>query len=142
MENKMNVQSEPTKEQAIAWAKGSGIANQFFFPELVEHYHAFAKQAFKAGQDCEKAAQDKLKEAVENLLTHVVSNGDSHRSTCLPHDIKMVREAMGEKAKEYAWECNECGSQEYTMAVSESDVQSLGCGNCGGDEWHKAEARN
>ena len=45
------------------------------------------------------------------------------------------------KAKDYAWECNECGSQEYTMALSEADVQRLGCGKCGGDEWHKAEAR-
>jgi hypothetical protein len=43
--------------------------------------------------------------------------------------------------KEYAWECNECGSQEYTMAVSETDVNQLGCGSCGGDEWHKAEVR-
>lgn len=42
---------------------------------------------------------------------------------------------------EMVWECNECGSQEYTMAISEDDVQSLGCGRCGGDEWHKAEAR-
>lgn len=39
------------------------------------------------------------------------------------------------------WECNECGSQEYTMCVSETDVQQLGCGNCGGDEWHKAEEK-
>lgn len=41
----------------------------------------------------------------------------------------------------YLWECNQCGSQEYTMCVSEVDVQELGCGACGGDEWHKAEER-
>lgn len=45
------------------------------------------------------------------------------------------------KPPEYAWECNECGSQEYTMCVSEDDVNRLGCGNCGGDEWHKAEVK-
>ena len=42
---------------------------------------------------------------------------------------------------EYVWECNECGSQEYTMCVSESDVQELGCGGCGSSEWHKAPIR-
>ena len=42
----------------------------------------------------------------------------------------------------YSWECNECGSQEYTMSVSEDDVHNLGCGNCGGDEWHKAVYRD
>lgn len=41
----------------------------------------------------------------------------------------------------YVWECNECGSQEYTMAVSEDDVHCLGCSKCGGDEWHKEVAR-
>ena len=43
---------------------------------------------------------------------------------------------------EYAWECNECGAQEYTMCVSEDDVHQLGCGNCGGDEWHKAVCKD
>lgn len=41
--------------------------------------------------------------------------------------------------KEYAWKCNECGSQEYTMALSEADVHQLGCGRCGSSEWHKEE---
>jgi hypothetical protein len=41
----------------------------------------------------------------------------------------------------YAWECNECGSQEFTMCVSEHDVNQLGCGNCGSSEWHKAVAK-
>lgn len=39
----------------------------------------------------------------------------------------------------YSWECNECGFQEYTMAVSEDDVHEwLACSNCGGVEFHKA----
>jgi len=46
-----------------------------------------------------------------------------------------------EASKEYAWECNQCGAQEYTMCVSETDVHELGCGSCGGDEWHKEETR-
>ena len=43
--------------------------------------------------------------------------------------------------KEYAWECNECGAQEYSMSVSEHNVHELGCGKCGSSEWHKAEVR-
>ncbi len=39
--------------------------------------------------------------------------------------------------KNYLWVCNECGSDEYTSAVSESDINNLGCGNCGASEWHK-----
>lgn len=54
--------------------------------------------------------------------------------------LRELRQKL-EPPKEYAWECNECGSQEYTMSVSEDDVQQLGCGNCGGDEWHKAEVK-
>ena len=52
-----------------------------------------------------------------------------------------MRDEAKKKSKTMAWECNECGSQEYTMAVSASDVQNLGCGNCGANEWHEAEER-
>lgn len=34
------------------------------------------------------------------------------------------------------WVCNSCNSLEYTLSVSEDDIQQLGCGNCGGDEFH------
>lgn len=42
-----------------------------------------------------------------------------------------------QKKKEYAWVCNECGAEEYSMSVSEEDVQKLGCGGCGANEFHK-----
>ena len=45
------------------------------------------------------------------------------------------------RKQSYSWECNQCGSQEYSMCVSEDDVNNLGCGRCGGDEWHKALTR-
>lgn len=45
------------------------------------------------------------------------------------------------KDQEFAWECNQCGAQEYTMWVSEADVNELACSCCGGDEWHKVEVR-
>lgn len=48
------------------------------------------------------------------------------------------------KEKEYAWECNECGAQEYTMSVGQDviDCGGLACGSCGCDEFHKAEVRH
>ena len=53
-----------------------------------------------------------------------------------------IEEFQKEQSKiEYVWECNECGSQEYGMILSESDVHELGCGNCGSSEWHKAELK-
>lgn len=40
--------------------------------------------------------------------------------------------------RDFVWQCNECGSNEYTSAVSEHDVHTfLACGSCGGDEFHK-----
>lgn len=37
----------------------------------------------------------------------------------------------------WAWACNECGTQEFTSALSEIDLDYLACSNCGGDEFHK-----
>lgn len=42
---------------------------------------------------------------------------------------------------ELCWECNECGSQEFTMGVSEDDLDRLGCTGCGSNEFHKAAIR-
>lgn len=56
----------------------------------------------------------------------------------LESELALLRSQTADK---FAWECNECGSQEYTMAVSEEDLNCLGCGNCGGDEWHKAKVK-
>ena len=39
------------------------------------------------------------------------------------------------------WVCNSCNSLEYTLSVSEDDIQQLGCGNCGGDEFHVGNGR-
>ena len=39
------------------------------------------------------------------------------------------------------WVCNSCNSLEYTLSVSEDDIQHLGCGNCGGDEFHVGNGR-
>ena len=43
--------------------------------------------------------------------------------------------------QEMAWECNQCGAQEWSANISETDIQELGCASCGGDEWHLTEAR-
>jgi DNA-directed RNA polymerase subunit RPC12/RpoP len=41
---------------------------------------------------------------------------------------------------EGAWECNECGSHEFSGAVSEEDIEDeqLSCTSCGGREFHWA----
>jgi hypothetical protein len=39
------------------------------------------------------------------------------------------------------WVCNSCNSLEYTLSVSEDDIQQLGCGSCGGDEFHVGNGR-
>jgi hypothetical protein len=44
-----------------------------------------------------------------------------------------------QEIKDSAWECNECGSKEYSLAVSEEEVNQFGCSNCGGLEWHKVQ---
>ena len=55
---------------------------------------------------------------------------------------KLLRTALAiPEQPAYSWECNECGAQEYTMAVSEADVHRLACGRCGSDEWHKEKTR-
>jgi hypothetical protein len=38
----------------------------------------------------------------------------------------------------WSWECNECGSKEFTSNVSESDLDFLACAGCGCNEFHKA----
>jgi hypothetical protein len=58
----------------------------------------------------------------------------------MPVGIKRPRKKP--KIENPCWECNECGSQEYTKSVSEIDVQKLGCGKCGGIEWHRAESKD
>ena len=49
---------------------------------------------------------------------------------------------MPQQVNDWRWVCNECGSPEYTSSVSEDDIQQLGCGNCGGCEWHKETTKD
>lgn len=43
------------------------------------------------------------------------------------------------------WVCNECGAHEYNAnCISEDDLEHLGCGSCGGWDFHletKAEPK-
>ena len=47
----------------------------------------------------------------------------------------------GNAPVELCWECNECGSQEFTLGISEYDLEKLGCTGCGSNEFHKAAIR-
>jgi Zn finger protein HypA/HybF involved in hydrogenase expression len=44
------------------------------------------------------------------------------------------------KALNWSWQCNECGSNEFTSSVSEDDLEYLSCTGCGGTEFHKESA--
>jgi len=44
-------------------------------------------------------------------------------------------------AQEWSWVCNECGSSEFTSALSEADLEYLACAGCGCNEFHK-EGKN
>lgn len=40
------------------------------------------------------------------------------------------------------WECNSCGFQEYTDAISQDDIDRyLQCSNCGESEFHLADKK-
>jgi len=41
--------------------------------------------------------------------------------------------------QERSWVCNECGSSEFTSALSEADFEHLACAGCGCNEFHKEE---
>jgi hypothetical protein len=59
--------------------------------------------------------------------------------------MRLIRAAAAVKAEEkpqtheWSWECNECGADELSSAVSEDDLQDEkhSCTNCGGFEFHK-----
>jgi hypothetical protein len=89
--------------------------------------------------------EDDLIPVLDNLSASAMGKSIPHK-TLLPFsnngNLKVVYhgEHLGHvtiPVKSYLWTCVECGSQEYTMAVSEYDVQNLGCGNCGSCEWTK-----
>ena len=40
-------------------------------------------------------------------------------------------------SREYAWQCNECGSNELSSTVGEDQLQYFACGRCGCNEFHK-----
>lgn len=76
--------------------------------------------------------EDDLIPVLDNLSASATGKPIPHK-TLLPFPDKGVAVT----AKNYLWTCVECGSQEYTMSVSEYDVENLGCGNCGSCEWTK-----
>ena len=73
------------------------------------------------------AAQDKLN---DDDLTIAYQSGY--------YDGKKAAQAA-QPAQEFnrTWVCNECGSQQFTSAICEADLDYLACSNCGGDEFHK-----
>ena len=52
---------------------------------------------------------------------------------------KAAQDKLAQPAQEFnrTWVCNECGSQQFTSAICEADLDYLACSNCGGNEFHK-----
>ena len=46
-------------------------------------------------------------------------------------------EAQPEQEPNWAWICNECGAQEFTLALCKADLDYLACSGCGSNEFHK-----
>lgn len=93
-----------------------------------------------------------LDAAIAGDRAHYINKSERARSVSRNWNAANVARAKvvsllqsgSEPQKEYAWECNECGAQEYTMSVGQSIIESgaLACGSCGCDEFHKAEVRH
>ena len=120
---------------------------------LIEHLRAMY---VANGTNYVQAAADKLEAQAERIKELELLVKVKNKPICDYQELIAERDALraqlaapadraalanAERKKQYAWECNECGSQEYTMSVSESDVHDLGCGKCGSSEWHKAEVK-
>lgn len=73
---------------------------------------------------------------------HIVSSGGDvlREGYLLTVDDRMYWDKVYENLagqQEHCWECNECGSREFTDSVSESDLEKLACTSCGCNEFHK-----
>lgn len=79
----------------------------------------------------------KLVEYFANEESAEGRRGDNDGLTTVEAAIRLLRERRPVPAKrEGAWQCNECGSNEFTGSVSHDDACNMDCGQCGGDEFH------
>ncbi len=92
------------------------------------------RHAFHARPDYKDAS------AIEHLLSEM--NPDNHPLDRLtPAEWAALRRRLGAlDSGDWSWQCNECGSNEFSSSVSEHDLESLSCTNCGGNEFHKVKA--
>lgn len=75
----------------------------------------------------------------------------THNSSIHDDVLDFMRDAALEKLQAlpepwlgrqgWVWECNECGSQEYSSSLQEADLEYLSCSKCGGNEFHKEAPR-
>jgi len=81
-----------------------------------------------------------MKEALKLALEALETERDIYRE----HDedgapeyileaITAIKVALAQPAQEtdWVWVCNECGSPEFTSALSEADLEYLACAGCG-----------
>ena len=77
---------------------------------------------------------------LKNFIYRVASIHDGPPNKKWFRDLgREARRILAQRAAEddWSWQCNECGSDEYSSAVSEEDIDKLTCGRCGANEFHK-----
>lgn len=72
------------------------------------------------------------------LLIIVWSNDGTKTAGHLTRQIMELLEEKEEK-KDFTWICNQCGFENFTSSVPESEIEEEihSCINCGGFEFHK-----
>lgn len=84
-----------------------------------------------------------VEELCDQLDAAVFSGDLLHDETNLNEFSEMVERwgrAIAEQRRmnaerDFSWTCTECGSEELTSSVMESDLDSLACTNCGCNEF-------
>jgi len=74
---------------------------------------------------------------LEHFLDRAASIGDSAKHSRWVRDLGIEARRLVAQRDNWSWECNECGSEEFTGTISAEDLENLSCTNCGANEFHK-----
>jgi len=86
--------------------------------------------------------QEELKlvfDALKQCNTYAFAGGFGVRATAHTDALAILEKALAQPEQEpnWAWTCNECGAQEFTLALCKADLDYLACSGCGSNEFHK-----
>jgi hypothetical protein len=109
--------------------------------EISDEQEKRKRQAAEKAKNAEFEARPDYKDAkaIASILEWITS--DKHPLDSLkPEEWVELRRRLEGKTADWSWQCNLCGSDEFTSAVSEDDLadDKMSCAGCGGTEFHKA----